>query len=145
MKNKCTDPCIHVIEYEKKLKKMVNVWEQIVEDLIDVFVVVRTDLSIELSNKKWRELTSEIDETIILEKLKKYIDRVLRLKLPMTLNNFKIGNYYYDFSIYKFNGGVAILGRDVTYGATSVSEEMSRLGENITEAIERLNKNARKQ
>jgi len=120
-----------LINANKKLHSIV----ENMEDLFGVIEFVDDKPRVSVKNREWNVVNSLCTHSLI-ENLLEFLPQVLLTGKSRELTNFPISlkesaegekMRYYNFLIYKYNGGVAISGRRIYNTPTKLSQEMSSL------------------
>lgn len=125
--------------------------ENLVENMEEAFAVVtpRQDDScdIRFSNKKWNELVEKVGIKIIHQKTHEFLFTVLETGSSIEIKDCELANgdnpFYYNFLLYKYDGGVVILGRQVYNAPSQMRVKISEAIAQLDEKIER-NKHAKR-
>jgi len=113
---------------------------EIIENIEDTFVVI-SDEKCNLHNKKWSELMGKTSQDVVKEKFQPYMKTVMETGTSIEVKDCEIpinddgANRYYNFLFYKYNGGIAILGRKVLDTPSQLSVKLSEANARLDQII----------
>jgi len=118
---------IGVIGFSVNISKYIhtkNRLESLIDNIEDTFVIAEPKkdgpgYAFVHGNKRWKTMVVEVEVAKLLLSIQPFIDSVFKTKKTIELKDCHIAStidsdpHYYNFLFYRYNGGIAILGRQV--------------------------------